>query len=420
MASCVPATAQVFVHSALNFKTGFVSSTNLPVKSPLARSSQSLTNFPKLRGRCIGGTLRFKTARIGYVKNRVRFPSPAHSNDRIHGSSIARARAVGPQGASITANTKENISRHSARISGSFSLIPLAPSAILCAGDNLLLCRASTSADSIQAPVMEGKEELVPGVIIGAGRVGSALAKLGGGKDIVVRRGESVPADSTGPIFVCTRNDALDGIVESTPEHRREDLVFLQNGMIEPWLEGKGLATTATQLLVYFAVAKVGEDPIDGKTDVNPEGLTAVTGKWAKEVAARLHHAGLSCKVLDPTEFRKSMLEKLIWISAFMLVGARHPSATCGDVEKVHSKEVVELIEELAAAASKEKGVDLAPGFVERLCAYARSVANYPTAVKEFEWRNGWFYGISQQALAEGKSDPCPLHTTWLKEVGAV
>jgi hypothetical protein len=29
------------------------------------------------------------------------------------------------------------------------------------------------------------------------------------------------------------------------------------------------------QVLVYFAVAKLGEKPTDGKTDVNPEGLTA-------------------------------------------------------------------------------------------------------------------------------------------------
>ena len=66
--------------------------------------------------------------------------------------------------------------------------------------------------------------------------------------------------------------------------------------MLEPWLESKGLAH-ATQLLVYFAVAKLGDDPIDGKTDVNPEGLTAVSGKWGDAVAARLHAAGLSCKV---------------------------------------------------------------------------------------------------------------------------
>lgn len=59
-------------------------------------------------------------------------------------------------------------------------------------------------------------------MIIGAGRVGQALEKMGGGLDIVVRRGESVPAESSGPIFVCTRNDALDSVVDATPEHRRQ------------------------------------------------------------------------------------------------------------------------------------------------------------------------------------------------------
>lgn len=51
------------------------------------------------------------------------------------------------------------------------------------------------------------------------------------------------------------------------------------------------------QALVYFAVSKKGETPIDGKTDANPEGLTAVTGKHAEAFAARLAAGNLSCKV---------------------------------------------------------------------------------------------------------------------------
>uniref|UniRef100_A0A0A9HB36 Uncharacterized protein n=1 Tax=Arundo donax TaxID=35708 RepID=A0A0A9HB36_ARUDO len=35
------------------------------------------------------------------------------------------------------------------------------------------------------------------------------------------------------------------------------------------------------------------------------------------------------------------MLEKLIWISAFMLVGTRHPGATVGVVEKEYRSEVM-------------------------------------------------------------------------------
>ncbi|XP_065865252.1 uncharacterized protein [Euphorbia lathyris] len=191
------------------------------------------------------------------------------------------------------------------------------------------------------------------------------------------------------------------------------------NGMLEPWLESKGIGD-ADQVLAYFAVAKLGEAPIDGKTDTNPEGLTAVYGKWASAVAARLHSAGLSCKVLDKEGFEKQMLEKLIWISAFMLVGARHPGATVGVVEKDYRSEVSGLIAELACASAEEKGVVFEEAMEERLCAYSRAVAHFPTAVKEFKWRNGWFYSLSQKAIAQGKPDPCPLHTAWLKDLKVI
>lgn len=77
-------------------------------------------------------------------------------------------------------------------------------------------------------------------MIVGGGRVGNALAQMGT-NDLVVKRGEPIPADGEGPIFVCTRNDSLAGIVEACPENRREDLVFLQNGMLQPWLDTQGL-----------------------------------------------------------------------------------------------------------------------------------------------------------------------------------
>lgn len=52
---------------------------------------------------------------------------------------------------------------------------------------------------------------------------------------------------------------------------------------------------------MYFAVAKLGDAPIDGKTDTNPEGLTAATGKHAEAFAARLAGGDLSCKVCTAT-----------------------------------------------------------------------------------------------------------------------
>lgn len=47
-------------------------------------------------------------------------------------------------------------------------------------------------------------------------------------------------------------------------------------------------------------MAKLGDAPIDGKTDTNPEGLTAATGKHAEAFAARLAAGDLSCKVPLP------------------------------------------------------------------------------------------------------------------------
>ena len=103
------------------------------------------------------------------------------------------------------------------------------------------------------------------------------------------------------------------------------------------------------------------------------------------------------------------------------------------------------LIQELAAAAAAEKGLTFEDNMVERLCAYSRAVAHFPTAVKEvcisfskvlvdqtlvsqlvflfimqFKWRNGWFYSLSEKAIAEGKPDPCQLHTQWLRELKVI
>ncbi|KAJ7952009.1 Nuclear protein [Quillaja saponaria] len=269
------------------------------------------------------------------------------------------------------------------------------------------------------ASIINTKTKVVPAVIVGGGRVGRALQEMGSGKDLLVKRGEPVPLDFEGPILACTRNDDLEAVLEATPRSRWNDLVFFQNGMLEPWLESKGLSD-ADQVLAYFAVSKLGEPPVDGKTDTNPEGLTAAYGKWASAVAERLHAGGLSCKVLEKEAFQKQMLEKLIWISSFMLVGARHGGVNVGAVEKEFHSEVSSLITELANAAAGEKGLVFENAMETRLCAYSRAVAHFPTAVKEFKWRNGWFYSITEKAISQGKPDPCPLHTTWLKELKVV
>ena len=62
--------------------------------------------------------------------------------------------------------------------------------------------------------------------IIGAGRIGSFLAEAPG--STVLRREDTIDPNKSGPILIATRNDALDGIVDSCPENRKKDLMFLQ------------------------------------------------------------------------------------------------------------------------------------------------------------------------------------------------
>ena len=260
----------------------------------------------------------------------------------------------------------------------------------------------------------------VPSVIVGGGRIGNALREMGVPGDVVLKRGEPIPAEpATGPIYVSTRNDDLQAIIDGCPPDRREDLVFMQNGMLGAFLEKNELAD-ATQVLLYLAVAKFGEKPTDGITELNPDGLTAATGKWASTFATRLRNGGLKCRDLAGDAYTEAMLEKHVWICAFMLVGALNGGITVGEVEKEHSDQLRAVVTELCAAGEAALGVKLAPGAFERLAAYGRVVAHFPTAVKEFEWRNGWFYAITEAAVKDGKADPCPLHTAGLVELGVV
>lgn len=54
-----------------------------------------------------------------------------------------------------------------------------------------------------------------------------------------------------------------------------------------------------------------------------------------------------------------------------------------GDVESKHTQEACDIITELVEGGARELDIAVASGAVERLLAYSRTVAHYPTAVKE-------------------------------------
>lgn len=247
-------------------------------------------------------------------------------------------------------------------------------------------------------------------IVIGGGRIGSLIsndAKLLGRDDSI---SESIDANGEGPIFIATRNDVLGSIVDDCPPSRRKDLVFLQNGYLDNFLESKGLLSN-TQALLYLSVPAKGVEPVDGITSVNPEGLTAATGEHAQALADRLGALGLKCKVVSPEEYRPAMFEKMIWIATYMLVGTAKDCASVGQAGKDHKDLVEDIISELVTAVSAKEGITFPDGSIARLAAYTDVVADFPCGVKEFEWRNQYFYDLGDES--------CPLHNDLLKQCAA-
>ena len=47
-------------------------------------------------------------------------------------------------------------------------------------------------------------------------------------------------------------------MLEQTPKSRYQDLVFLQNGMLEPWFQQKGLQVGCMGVMRYLTLDNVG------------------------------------------------------------------------------------------------------------------------------------------------------------------
>jgi len=263
------------------------------------------------------------------------------------------------------------------------------------------------SSSSLTSLPISSNDDDYGTIVIGGGRIGSLIsknAKLLGRNDSIA---DSINADGEGPIYIATRNDVLESIVEACPEKRRKDLVFLQNGYLDDFLTSKNLLSN-TQSLLYLSVTAKGVEPVDGITSVNPEGLTAATGLHAQAFADRLADLGLKCNVVSAEEYRPAMFEKLIWISTYMLVGTAKDCKSVGQAGSEHTQLVQDIINELVSAVSAKEGISFPPGTIERLAAYTDVVTDFPCAVKEFEWRNKYFYDLGDEA--------CPIHNGLLRE----
>ena len=215
--------------------------------------------------------------------------------------------------------------------------------------------------------------------VIGAGRVGLALASMGPSR--LLRRGEPVLAEP-GPIVICARNDDLDEVLRLIPAERRADLCFVQNGLLGPWFDERSLKPV-TRALLYFAVPSRGAAVEDG-------GGTVVTGPWAEALLSRFAQGGVAAQGVSAARFEAEAVEKLLWSCVFGLLAEVY-QAPVGQLIVEHDAEIQALTEELLAVAA-EAGLPRPEGdVVGRLVAYSARIPRYQGGLKELPWRNGWF-----------------------------
>lgn len=94
-----------------------------------------------------------------------------------------------------------------------------------------------------------------------------------------------------------------------------------------------------------------------------------------------------------------------------MLVGTAKECSSVGQAGSEHTQLIRDIISELVSAVSAKEEIVFPSGTIERLAAYTDVVADFPCGVKEFEWRNKYFYD-----LGDGS---CPLHNGLLRECAA-
>mmetsp|Transcript_6274 Transcript_6274/g.7164 ORF Transcript_6274/g.7164 Transcript_6274/m.7164 type:complete len:101 (+) Transcript_6274:614-916(+) len=90
-----------------------------------------------------------------------------------------------------------------------------------------------------------------------------------------------------------------------------------------------------------------------------------------------------------------------------MLVGTAKECSSVGEAGEKYKQLVEDVIMELSEAVSNNEGIAFQDGIKERLASYTEVVKDFPCAVKEFEWRNEYFYEL-------GKS--CSKHNSLLEE----
>ena len=148
-------------------------------------------------------------------------------------------------------------------------------------------------------------------------------------------------------------------VIERTAPERRNDLVFITNGIPSDFLQlgshhqlidEKEITTSVP----YFGVLGVGADVVT--SDASPKTIIN-SGKHSQALADVLESAGIQCEIVDGVkEVDAAAIKKLIWVSSMWLLChdsyEGDPPITVAQVHEQKDREMEKLLEELLPAAN--------------------------------------------------------------------
>jgi len=283
-------------------------------------------------------------------------------------------------------------------------------------------------------------------IICGAGEreqnLAKCLARLNPrGLDSVIGLGSPIPMEHPNepglcdfPIYLCVSAAELEAAIDSAPEAKRDDLVFLSDGFLEPVLKMRSLCNKQnTQAVLWFNANDKGV-ACDGRTSMGPNGNgieefageTSATGKWAGALKDRLGFGDVFCKVQFYRDWRRQMLERVAYVAVMNLVGSLHPEKDANGnvlgpcshktVANYFSDEVEEMVDEVNYTLRGYMAVTLLLGALQRICAYGSAHGgDIPALVvpESFKWTNGLFWENARLAKERGFPDTCAMHTEY-------
>lgn len=222
--------------------------------------------------------------------------------------------------------------------------------------------------------------------MIGKGRIGTALSLADPSLKLIGRDfdlSSLKDLEERDLILVCTRNDSLKPIIDSIPKASQNKIVLIQNGMLSPFIDTLE-SSIAGRAILYFAVSKKGET-------AKPGGNTLVSGAKAERIAQFFESVNIPVEVVTADQLAKVEMEKLLWNSVMGLLGEVYSESVAQTLNRW--TEVEEVINELLPIIEKDAGIQFDKNrLLTSLKEYSKEVSHFEARIKEWQWRNQWFF----------------------------